>query len=377
MQNKWFILLFLPIMLLSAGFSPPRSPIKIITVSGTKFQMGESYGTQLREELGGTLKVLTDFYVEAHHIPMAELNKKADDFYQSYPLGYQRFIQGVAKGSGLSLNEAKILNAMETLSSLLTRHVDACSFIAIPHTKTVNKGTLIGRNYDYPAPFHQIAHNLTVTVLLEPDTIPTAIIAMPGQIYCPTCVNKAGLFVELNNGMRSGGYAINRERESLLINLLETTRNSANFAQLLQQLNALKSDYSLIINIASPSNILSIEFSSLYGEKPFMPEVNQPFVSTNLFQNSTWPPARTDPGSAVIRFKNLVQLAAAHTKKFSMSTMQNLLDTKLSEGGATHDGTMYQILFDTHTLELCLKRPLEDYAWQCIDLQPWFEGVWQ
>ncbi len=100
---------------------------------------------------------------------------------------------------------------METLNALIDEtSLTWCAFLSVPPNKSAIGSTLIGRNYDFPPPFDQCSKLLTVTILHEDDKVPTAIISMPGQIYCPSCVNAQGLFMELNNGMPSGGYYVDR-----------------------------------------------------------------------------------------------------------------------------------------------------------------------
>lgn len=96
-----------------------------------------------------------------------------------------------------------------------------CSYFYIPPAQSTGGKGIIGRNYDYPSPFDKIAKYLTLTYLNHPDFQPTLLIALPGQAYCPSCLNKWGLFVEINNGMPSGGYDVDPSKTTLLIKILE------------------------------------------------------------------------------------------------------------------------------------------------------------
>lgn len=346
------------------------SSIRTLVLKGTKHNMGIEYGKQLNSELLISLKIMKKFFIEENHIAFEKLFQNADLFYSRYPFGFQRFIQGIAIGSDLSLNEVKILNAMEPLYGLINekQEISACSFINIDGSNTISKANIIGRLYDFFKPYNLLAKYLTVTVLHETDTIPTAFISMPGQIYCPTCINAKSLFVELNNGMPSGGYNVNYQRETLLINLLKSLQNSDSFDQMDKQLLSLNSDYSLVINVANQNNIKSYEYSSFEGSKAYIPPLNNNFASTNFFLNKTWNiPLATDESAwlGVSRKDNLLN---NNNVNFSIQDMMEILDRKLVDGGANWDATIYQIAFDTNTQDLYLRVTQEDTTWTHIGL---------
>ena len=354
------------------------SNIRALVLTGTKYEMGIEYGKQLLLEMNATLEILTNFFTHQHGVSFEKLAAKADIFYQRYPASYQKFIEGVAEGSGLSLDEVKILNGMETLSSLVNAKITeevrsdvaGCSFLSVPHGKTISGSNIIGRNYDFPSPYDQTAKYLTVTVLKEEGMVPTAFISMPGQIYCPTCINANSLFIELNNGMPSGGSEVNFARQSTLISLLEIAQNSTSFAQMDKHLSVIYSDYSLIINFANHTHVKAHEVSAFIGNKYYIPEDNSVFVSTNVYQNDTWIniPVPTDEFSwkSVSRRNNLIK--SVTKDDHSVHDVMNILDKKLDNAGATWEYTIYQMVFDTHTQDLYLKVTQEDLEWTHIGL---------
>lgn len=348
------------------------SNVRILSLRGTKYNMGVEYGKQLNPELIISLNIIKQFFIIENNITFNALNHSADLFYSRYPFGFQRFIQGVANGSELSLDEVKILNGMEPLYALIDgqQEISACSFLNVDGSYTASQANIIGRLYDFFQPYNLLAKYLTVTVLHETDTVPTAFISMPGQIYCPTCINANSLFVELNNGMPSGGFEVNAQRASLLINLLEATQNSASFDQIDKQLSSLNSDFSLVINVADQNNIKSYEYSSFSGNKAYIPPQNSNFASTNFFLNNTWEaPLPTDNSTwiGVSRRDNLLN-NANKTVDFSIQDMMNLLDKKITDAGANWDATIYQIAFDTSTQDLYLRITQENNEWTHVNL---------
>jgi hypothetical protein len=348
------------------------SNIRIIALEGTKYKMGIEYGRQLALEMKLALDILYKFFIEEHKISLDKLIAKADQFYSKYPYGYQNFIKGVSYGSGLALNEVKILNAMETLHSLVRKdpkkeELSGCSFLSIPPIYSASGHNIIGRNYDYFAPYDKIAKYLTVTIINETDSIPTAIIAMPGQIYCPTCINANSLFIELNNGMPSGGFVANHNSQSMLITLLEVAQNSENFSQMDKLLSSRDSDYSLIINTANKTHAKSYEFSSFNGDQYYIPKENTIFASTNFYQNETWNThTKLTEESTWKGFSRRDNLIKGVGKYFTIEDTKKLLDMHHDDGGAKWEFTIYQIIFDSYSQELCLKITQEDHQWTCF-----------
>ncbi len=339
--------------------------IRTLVLNGTKYAMGIEYGKQLKLELLASLEILKEFFIQKHNLSIVQLLNQANLLYNKYPPSFQKFIKGLAKGSGISLTEAKILNAMETLNALINKKeiLAACAFLAAP---SCNDTHILGRNYDFAQPYDQIAKYLTITIIKENGKIPVAIIALPGQIYAPTAINKHSLFLELNNGMPSGGYEVNHHNQSLLINMLIALQTSKSTSELDQKLSLYNSDLSLIINSADQNTVKSYEYSSLYGLKSYVAE--KTFVSTNFYLNYEWNLPSPDDESTwhgVSRRNNLLK-QIKNTN--SAQTIMDILDTKLSEGGAKWENTIYQIVFDPSNKDLYVKRTKEEQDWNYINL---------
>ena len=329
--------------------------IKAITLSGTHYEMGVSYGAQMQGELRGALEVLKDFFINGRHVTYEAMLAKSDEFHNRYSPPYKYFLKGVAYSTGLTLNDVKILNGMEVFNSLgsaddhfIDTPVSACAFIFLPPEKSSTGSAIIGRNYDFPAPYDLIAQNLTITTLIKPEHSTVTMVGLPGQIYCVSCVNEKGFFMELNNGMPSGGYSYDITRQSLLINMLHMNQNSLDYEDIGNQLRATQSDYSLIINTANATSTKSYEFSTTLGMREFAPKDGEVFVSTNFFQNNTWGDAVPKPTDdttwkGVTRRDNLMDLASKHDK-FSIQEFQKLMEVDMSNGGGCWPLTIYQII---------------------------------
>jgi hypothetical protein len=366
--------------------------INVISLTGgTHYEMGAAYGSTLNTLLQSTRDTLVTNF-NSYNITYEQMAIRAEGFYNRYSYTYKLFLNGVANGSGLSQDDVNILNGMETLNSLIpdltgldTYNTEKeslvnCAFIFLPPEKTVSGFSIIGRNYDFPPTIYgEIAANLTITVINDLNSIPTAIIGMPGQIYCPSCTNQQGLFMELNNGMPSGGYNTDHSRESMLINMLEVMQDSSSLDEMHTQMLALQSDYSLIISTANSTTAGSFEYScnSSLGMKPYFPPNGEVLVYTNFYLNSSWGneiPVPTDPTTweGISRRDNLLKLASADNK-FDLDEMKELMEVPLDNGGAFWEMTIYQVVFEPSENLISLRRSYADnQSWVDIDLDDFY-----
>jgi hypothetical protein len=324
----------------------------VILLQGSASEMGEQYGKKMAIKMLDTLHIIIPFFL-AKGISYQQLIDKAEELYQRY--SFQEFIISMAKGSGISLTECKMLLAMETFPSLLgDAPISGCSFVAHP----ISQGTLIARFYDYPEPFNLCAQYLTVTILQEDNKIPVALISMAGQIYGATCVNAHGMFISLNNGMPSGGYYVEANCETILIKLLKIAQESNNIEQAKAKLRLIESDFSLIINVAAKKEIASFEFSSTLGLKELQLEGAKNFVATNFFQHSNWKdlPIVSDETCwlGVSRYNNLCNEVSERT--LELEQFIAVMSKTFEEGGAKTINTIYQAIYDTthHTLYISI-----------------------
>lgn len=361
------------LVLVIVGLHTVESAVHFIQLYGSHLEMGTAYGSALKQSLTYSHKILID-YAASYGVTREQLVNDAEFFHQRYSYAFEAFLVGVAKGSGLSLSDVKILNAMETLnlsgSDVGQPWKAGCSFLFIPPSKSATQSAFAARNLDYPAPFDAVAKNLVVATLNERDKIPTSIISMPGQMFCNTCVNSAGLFMELNNGDPSGGFYLETKRKSLQINMLEFLQNSNDYDHLEKQMFAAESDCSFVINTAGQSATKSFEYSSTGGMRPFFPPPETNFASTNYFLNTTWPdmPIPTDMTTwmGVTRRNNLLSLAAA-TPKHTVATVQSLMNKQVIEGGACAPSTIYQTIYDFAMSTLYIRTGCKG-EWTKVDL---------
>lgn len=362
--------------------------INVISLTGDSlYDMGVSYGKTMQNQLIGALDYLIEGF-EKHKITKSEMVKVAVEFYDRYSDNLKPFLHGMSEGAEITMDEANILNGMETLNKLLEpsyydlrSEVVNCAFMLIPPSKTNSGNSIIARNYDFPRDIYgEIAMNLTVTILNQDNKIPTALIGMPGQIYCPSCTNKNGLFMELNNGMPSGGTYVNQTRESMLTQMVNVLQESKTLDVINAQMLDKESDYSLIISTANSSYVQSFEYSSnsTLGMKPYYPQHETVLVYTNFYLNNSWGneiPKPTDETTwmGITRRNNLENLASK-SSNFTFDDVKNLMLKNISEGGAYWNLTIYQIIADLANNTISLRRALdEDQKWVDIYLDEFYD----
>lgn len=203
-----------------------------------------------------------------------------------------------------------------------------------------------------------------------------AIIALPGQIYCPSCLNDKGLFIELNNGFASGGATVNKHQKSMLTKMLDGLRSSSNISDLDNYLNSINSDFSLIVSAADNNKTISYEYSSELGHKSNDLKNNKNFVVTNNFVGKKWAENILTKNNDYIegsklRRQNLLD-AASTVSDMDINTAKSIMNKSIKDGGAKSPYTIYQIIYDTKTRNIYLD--LEDNrGWREIKFKEIFD----
>jgi hypothetical protein len=106
------------------------------------------------------------------------------------------------------------------------------------------------------------------------------------------------------------------------------------------------------------------------------PEQDGLLVGTNHFVGPTWNIAQVDEkvttDTSMKRRQNLLALGEIYKGSFSPYVMMRVLDTPIDQGGATVEGTIYQVIAVPAQLKLWVKVPgLQD--WTIIRLGPLFK----
>ena len=175
-------------------------------------------------------------------------------------------------------------------------------------------------------------------------SIPTALINYAGTIYNATGMNADGLFVELNAGPWQG---FSLERVSIFTTLFSYLQEYHNLAEFDRAMRSTLVDMCSIINVADPGRAYSYE-CSLWDTRRRDQDEEGIIAAANAFSLPGWsispPDPKLDPGLNEVRKANLLALGAKHKGAISPAAMMEILDVSIPDGGATHKGTILQVI---------------------------------
>jgi hypothetical protein len=343
---------------------------KVIVLSGNYRRMGRQYGALLQDDLEAMYRTIEEVFVKKHKLAPARLATIATAMFERNPQRYKEILYGIAETSGLSLDKVNLINAVEFFPKIGKLGFGRCSGIAAwgPYTK---QGPLVfGRNNDDDQLYFDFARMMAVAVFRPNDgSIPTALINYAGVIYAATGLNAYGLFLELNAGPWLG-YSL--ERLSIFTTLFTYLQEFHNLAEFDRAMRSTLVDLCSIINVADPGRACSYE-CSLWETKARDQDGEGIIAAANAFSLPTWNISavepKEDPGANEIRKRNLLNLASKYRGALGPDAMMKILDVPILEGGATHPGTIYQVVAVPEQLKIWLKVPgVQD--WTQIQLRP-------
>jgi hypothetical protein len=163
--------------------------------------MGRQYGYLIKKQLHTLYKrAIEDYFIGQKGLSRETMQQTAMSLFNFYPQRFKDIMYGMAETSGLSIEKHIVLNGLELYGT-----ISGCSGIAAWSDYTKGGPLIFGRNYDWFDSYKEFAKYLTATVLNADSGIPTAIVTFVGVIYATTGMNAKGIFLELNNGLPSGG----------------------------------------------------------------------------------------------------------------------------------------------------------------------------
>lgn len=333
--------------------------INVVMLSGSHRQMGRQYGHLLSKELNHLFKTaIQEYFINQKGLSMDTLKQTAMSLYYLYPQRFKDVISGMAETSGLSADEQIILNAIELYGML-----PACSAISAWKDYTGNQPLIIGRNYDWFESYADFAKNTTVTVFKPDSGVSSAIVTFAGVIYATTGINENGLFLELNNGLPSGGVLSYSNRVPAIINLLAFLSDYTDMTQLDAAFNTTRSNFAFIINAADKNTTWSYEWPP-FNLRRRAGQDDGLLVSTNHFVDPEWGIILQDNAGfkSVKRRQNLLSMGREQKGSINPDTMKKILDTPIDQGGATWPSqgmirTVYQVITVPEQLKIWIKVP--------------------
>lgn len=396
MKKRLFVILFTGLLtLLAYGYALAKEPvdtrgvglqyisefeggklygagkIKVVELTGNYRQMGRQYGALLKDDLEAIHRTIGEVFIEKRKMSPRHLATIAQAVFDRYPQRYKEILYGIADTSGLGRDKAILINAVEWLPKIDRLSFGRCSGIAAwgPYT---NKGPLVfGRNNDDDPLYFDFAKMVVAVFKPNDGSIPTALINYAGVIYNATGMNADGLFLELNSGPWLG---FSLERVSIFTTLFSYLQEYHNIAEFDRAMRSTLVDISSIINVADPSRAYSYE-CSLWDTRRRDQDAEGIIAAANAFSLTGWNISPLDPklepDTSQPRKGNLLALGEKHKGALGPSSMMKILDVSFSDGGATNNGTIYQVVAVPEQLKIWLKVPgLQD--WTEIQLKPLF-----
>jgi hypothetical protein len=349
--------------------------INILVLKGTYREMGEQYGSLLKNELNANYNGIVKGLNELEGLTIQDIQEFGNLIYEDYPQKYKEIVIGLAETSGLGLEKAKALNAQELYVSAALQNMfskqNGCSGMAAWGDYTT--GPLVfGRNYDL-GPFN---HQYATMVVYNPTdgSIPIASWTYAGCIYVTTGMNSSGVFLELNNGSASDPSDFTGERPWAPIELFAFLEQSTSLEQLTSFFEATRPDLAYIVQGADKNGAVSFEWATS-GVKVRQPDKNGLLVATNAFFDPSWGQTPQDSVDLIVtRRTNLLALGEKYKGKITPEVMMKIISTPVEDGGAFRapNLTSYEVVAQPSTLTMWVRVP-EYQEWVKIDLNSYFE----
>jgi len=350
--------------------------VRVVVLKGNYRQMGRQYGALLKDDLQAMYTAIEEVFLnnpdEKKRMPPDELKTISWTLFNRYPQRYKEILNGMAETSGLWLDKILLVNALEWFPKINKLSYGKCSGIATwgPYT---NGPVIFGRNDDDDPAYLAFARPVVAVFKPNDGSIPAALINYPGVIYNATGMNADGLFIELNSG-NDMGFSL--DRVSIFTTLFLYLQEYHNLAELDRAMRSTLVDISSIITVADPTRAYSYE-CSLWETKRRDQDAEGIVAAANEYSHPDWNITplnpQKDPGANQRRKGNLLKLGALYKGKITPKVMmQDIMDVDIKKGGATHGGTIFQIVAAPADRKIWVKVP-KRVDWTEIHLAPLFQ----
>lgn len=368
--------------------------VPVLVLAGSWLDMGMQYGYFLSEGIRTTHDLVAPFK-DLYNRGCGKMNSDIiEEIYQAYPQHFKEFFSGVARTSGLSLDQLKVANALEMVlifgsdSYPPTR----CSAVSVWGEYSRGGHLVYGRNYDYAREFSVLDDHIAVTIF-KPDSkhIPFAICTWAGCVYASTGINKKGMFVEENDcsphDKEASGFYIAGDHYNMktwvrddvkLLSLLTDARSMSEADNWMRNNLPI---YPHNIGIADKTEARCYQWNipDRIPNAPYvrqanglMAQTNHYFMAPNKWNLPVFSEGdgidRTIPGGSVGRVNNLLALAEKLKGEIDQTKMCDIMDTRYENGGATVDSTLFQIVCEPETFSFKLKTLKRQNRWIDIPL---------
>lgn len=338
--------------------------LNILDLRGSWYEMGRQYGGLASRLLNDVYQnfMLPNMQREPDRVPFVQA--VADNLYRYYPHRLRLFFAGMAETSGLTLEQLKTVNVVEFSAAVFN-----CSAMAVWGDYAADN-LVYGRNYDAPG-FLPLGKDVLITVYHPSDgSLATATIGYAGEIYAVNGVNEKGIFLELNNGMPSGGTEIRYDRLASTVELFTMLLDADTLDYADAFFRTVKGFASYTIGIADAHEARSYEWCA-QGVARAPLAADGLMVMTNHYVSNEWDFAKPDDEQSwgsLTRCANLTAIAEQNRGTVDAAMMCRLMQTSIQQGGPCHECTVYQLVFEPQTMMLHIQ-VAGVTEWQKINLR--------
>jgi hypothetical protein len=349
--------------------------VSVLVLKGNYRQMGRQYGALLKDDLQAMHATIGEVFLnnpdEKRRMNGDQLNTIARAVFDRYPQRYKEILYGMAETSGLGLDKILLVNALEWFPKINKLSFGKCTGIAVwgPYT---NGPVVFGRNDDDDPAYLAFARPTVAVFKPNDGSIPSALINYPGVIYNATGINADGLFMELNAGNEVG---FSLAQTSIFTTLFLYLQEYHNLVELDRAMRATLCNMGSIITVADPIRGYSYECSP-WDMKRWDQDAEGIVVAPNTFSNPGWNitplDPKKDPGANQLRKENLLKLGAKYRGAITPEVMmEKIMDVAMKDGGATHSGTIFQVVAVPADRKIWVKVPGR-VPWTEVALEPLF-----
>lgn len=355
----------------------------IPVLSGSSKEMGYQYGSLMVESMQKAYDVLVKYAYNSGYLTEEDAKLWADRAVSTFSNRNRQFYDGVMEGTGWSEVEIGILDQVIEYG-LYKKGIHAsigCTSVFSWETSSKDGNMYVGRNMDWLAAFNEFPQ---VLMVCNPNdgSYRYATVSWPGM-YAPfTIINEHGLYLDVHDGASMGGSVVLQDRPPIAGGVLDMMCETSSLEALIRRLQGVNTSVSLILNLADEKKAVSMECSSLAGNRLRLPD-DDSLVSVNTFLNHDWGiHIRNTVSHSLERLYNMEDRMVENKGKIDADKMRELLDLPLFEDDGTLgkgctkptkvdiDQTTHQVVTDISRRQLWLKvpNPLYFADWTHINL---------
>ena len=275
-------------------------------LAGTPREMGAQYGALMVDHMQQTWDVLVEPGRSAGAITDDDQARWTERAISTFSTRNREFFVGVAEGSGWPIDEVGMLDQLMEFGIYQSKlHSFAgCTSIASWGNHSADGSSYVGRNMDWTPEFNDFAQVLTVRKPSD-GSYCYATTGWPGMYGAFTALNEHGVYLDLHDGTSMGGSVVYTDRPPTLNVYADLMSETPSLTALVKRLNGVAQSVSSILTLADESGGVSMECSSMAGNRLRRPDGDS-LVVVNTYLNPDWGLGKRETVSnSLRRFSNM------------------------------------------------------------------------